>query len=194
MERKLESSSVLPVEKSHHEIGVDLLTYAINREEENIHIRLLRKMSFSASISNYINIFLLTLIILASTVYSIPVVVVRRLRNHPNILTVNWCLALGCLSVYWILLCLMSEHAFVFLYTSPTCTFFYYIQIMLVCQATYAFTITSVSRYFYVVCPNNRYAKSKQWLRSALCTQWFIGLILPLPIFARSLPVRVPPG
>ena len=147
-------------------------------------------MSSSTAAPNYVNVFILILIILASTVYSIPIATVRRLRSQHNILTANLCLGLIFLLVYWIVFCLMSEHASEVFYTSPTCTIFLYIQYMLTGQAICAFTITSLNRYFYIVRPESRYLNSKRWLRFTVCGQWLLGVILPLPVFARNLPVR----
>ena len=66
----------------------------------------------------------------------------------------------------------------------------YYTGQMLSCQVAYAFSILSINRYLHVVYPTTRYLKWKKYLRAILCGQWLIGVILPLPIFARNLPVR----
>jgi Co/Zn/Cd efflux system component len=146
-------------------------------------------MSLTA-VPNYINVLILILIVLAAGLFLILIVTVRRLQNYHNILTANLCVASIGLSINYVVYFSMFENAFHSLFTSPTCTFMYYLQSMSACQPTCAFTIVSVNRYFFVVYPTTRYPTFKQYLRSILCGQWLLGLVLPLPMFARNLPVR----
>ena len=147
-------------------------------------------MTWNTAIPNYINMFILILIILVASIFFIPVVTVRRLQNHNNIYTSNLCFTWICLSIYFIVYLYMFENAFHSLSTSPTCTLMYYLQNMLTCQSTCALAILSINRYFSVVYPTTRYLKFKHYLRYIVCGQWIIGMILPLPMFARNLPVR----
>ena len=130
------------------------------------------EMSSSTTVPNYINIFILILIIMVTALYTIPVAMVRRLQTHYNILTTNLYLCFTGLSIYWIVFCLMSEYAAEALRTSPACILFLYIKQIFGFQVLYAFTIMSIYRYFYIVRSNHRLLKSKVWLRSAVCGQW----------------------
>lgn len=147
-------------------------------------------MSSNTTFPNYINIFILKLIIMVTALYSIPVASVRRLQTHYNILTANLYLCFIDLPIYYIAFCLMSEYAVEALHTSPACIFFLFIKQIFGFQVFDAFTILSIYRYLYIVRSNHRLLKSKLWLLSAVYGQWCIVVIYPLPILSINLRVR----
>lgn len=137
----------------------------------------------------FLNIFFLSLIFITSFIHCIPVISNRRFQHANNLLILNLCVTSNCCCFYWIGYYLTLHYAPENLFQDSTCNWVFYFQTMAACQVIYSFSIISLHRYFYIVHHTNRYFKSKQWLRLSIGVQWVVGFIVPLPIFARHLPV-----
>lgn len=148
-------------------------------------------MSNTMSMLIFLNVFFLLLIVIISFIHCIPVLSNRRFQHANNLLIFNLCITSNCCCLYWIGYYLTLHYAPDNLSHDSTCSWRFYFQTMTACQVIYSFTIISIHRYFYIVHHTKRYFKSKQWLCLSISIQWIVGLIIPLPIFARNLSVSV---
>ena len=139
----------------------------------------------------FFNIFFLILIVVTSLLHCIPVIGIRRFQHANNIVILNLCIASICCCFYWIGYYLTLQYAPEKLWIDPICTWISYVRTMAACQTIYAFSIISIHRYFYIVHHTNQYFKSVKWLRLSIGVQWLVGFIIPLPLFARNLPVFI---
>lgn len=138
-----------------------------------------------------VNILFYCLIIVACLIYSIPIIFVRRFRHKNNFLFLNLCLTSICCCIYWIVYYLMFRYARNTLFDNSTCTILYYLETVSVSEVIYSFIVVSIHRYFSIVYPTNQRYNSGQCFKMSIAIQWIAGLIIPLPLIARNLPVMI---
>jgi len=133
----------------------------------------------------------LTTVISLTLVYSIPLILIRRLRHRLHIFTISVCSAILCCSIYWLVYFVMTETNVQQFYNAKTCSLVFYMETMCTLQVPLAFTAVSIHRLCYVVYYNKFFFKSKRWISMCVVCQWIIGIVLSLPIFIRNGPVRI---
>jgi hypothetical protein len=133
----------------------------------------------------------LVLNIVLALVYSIPLIVIRRLRNRIHVFTINACMATVCCCIYWLASDIMTQTNVQQFYSAKTCSLVLYAQTMCTIQVPLALMMVSIHRLCRVVYNNKIFFKSKQWVTVCVACQWIVGIVISLPIFLRNQTVRM---
>jgi hypothetical protein len=142
------------------------------------------------NIVTIIQFTVLSTVILLTLIYSFSLVLLQRFRHRLHIFTINVCASILCCSIYWLTNYVMIQTNVVQYYYIKTCSLVYYAQTMCTLQVVLAMIVVSIHRLCYVVYHNNIFLKSKKWTLMCVVCQWFVGMVMSLPAFIRSGPVR----
>ncbi|CAF1165135.1 unnamed protein product [Adineta steineri] len=133
------------------------------------------------NVTDIIQIFLFTFIIIVSNIYIILVLSKRTLRSAKfTWLTVNVCFA----SVIFAIMQLLSIGIRLnnIPDTSVSCHSKGFIIDMATCHIMYSHCISSLCRLFSIKYPHKPFFKSSRWLLINIGMSWFIGIFMALPL------------
>lgn len=140
---------------------------------------------------SFLQVCALSLNILLTLIYSIPLICFQRLRHRMHIFTINVCMAILCCSIYWLTAYIMTDTNVRQFYSAKTCSLVFYAQTMCTLQVPLALMVVSIHRLCCIVYYNKRFFKSKQWISMCVGCQWLVGIVLPLPLFIRNETVSI---
>ena len=146
-------------------------------------------MNEKSLVLNILNIISYFIILVISLIHWIVLISFGRSRQTTDLSLINFCFTVIFHSIFWIFYYLMLELALEFLFDNAHCTYLYYGQSLCTCQVTYSFMLMTLNRYLIITQPTNRLFHSCRWIMTCILCQWLIGLLLPLPLLARNLPV-----
>ena len=138
---------------------------------------------------NSIAVSLLILTVLLALIYSIPLLLVHRLRHHLNMYSLNVCLSTSVCSLFWIYIYAVTTINVRQLYTIPTCTMIAYLQVAFTIQIPLSLIVVSLHRYCFIVHQAKRFFRTKRWTVICFVSQWLAGFLLPAPLFIRDYSV-----
>jgi len=144
-------------------------------------------------IFSILRIILFGLIILVATIYSIPILFIRRFHHRNNILTLNICLVTICCCLYWVFFYTMLyiNISGTYQYMLNTCIFVYIVPTILTLQIPFSFVTVSVNRFCCVVYYHKNFFKTKRWILICILSQWIFGILCILPTLLGIQLVRV---
>lgn len=142
-----------------------------------------------AEIIALIRIGLFCIPIILAFVYSILLLFVRRFHHRINSLTLNICLAIICIAVYWISFFLLLQYYREHLFAQRTCWIVFYSQAVNSYLAPFAFVTLTIHRFLSIVYPTNGTFKSKHFLALCIFIQWITVFIVAIPYATHILPV-----
>ena len=140
-----------------------------------------------------IRLIFFALIILLALLYSVPILLVRRLQHCNNILTVNFCLASLCFGLLYLITYIVVEIDSTRLFALSTCALFLYSQMAVVAQVVLALLVISINRLCKIVFYTNNFFKQRRWVVVCIASQWIMGFLIVLPMFNRDKSVRMTP-
>jgi len=149
-------------------------------------------MSEVARIIISVQLMILSIIIILSWMYALPIIFIPRFHTVSNILTFNVCLVSFLCSLHWtIYYILYSFYPTVMNKCTLSCTVVPYFQTMVNCLVIYALIMITINRFFLVIYPNKPLFKRERWSIISSIVQWIISIILPLPYFTLSSKVNI---
>lgn len=134
-----------------------------------------------------VKIILLVTTLILGLLYISLTVVIQGLRTSLNVLMINVCVACIIRTCFWIVYNLLKMTNSPLMRYDDLCWFYSYAQNVSVCQVVYGFCAVSLNRYLIVVYSNNIYFKRRQWALICVLTQWFIGVLLPTPLWSSKV-------
>jgi len=145
-----------------------------------------------ARIIIFIQIILLSSIIVLTWIYALPIIFIQRFHTVTNILTCNVCFAGFLCSLHWAIYYLVySFYPNIINKSITSCTIVPYFQTMFTCLVVYSLTMITINRFFLVIYPNKTLFKRHTWSFISSVVPWIIAIILPLPYFTLSSKVNV---
>ncbi|CAF1035039.1 unnamed protein product [Adineta ricciae] len=136
--------------------------------------------SSSVSVSDIIQIPLLSLTIISSILYIILVLVKRATRaNKLNWYTINLCFASILLCIVMIIMCI--KRIFDISTSSLPCRLQAFLVNTSTCQLMYAHAVVTISRFLGIVHGNKRFFQSTLFLIGGLLLGWFIAFAVAVP-------------
>lgn len=149
-------------------------------------------MADPEQILSILRITLFGLIILVATVYSIPILFIRRFHHRNNILTLNICLAIIFCCLYWFIFYIMLDINMYGTYgfMIRACVFVYIVPAVLTLEIPFSLVTVSINRFFSIAYYNKHLFKTKKWIVICILGQWMLGVIFILPILSGIQPVR----
>lgn len=138
-----------------------------------------------------IRLILFALIIVLALVYSLPILLVRRLQHCNNILTVNFCVASFCFGLLYLTTYIVIEIDSTRLFAVSTCAVFMYFQMAVVAQVVLALLVISINRLCKIIFYTNNFFKRRRWVIACIGIQWIIGFVIMVPMVDRDETVRV---
>ena len=141
----------------------------------------------------YLRIILFGLIVIIASIYSLPIIILKRFHYRNNFITLNICVATIFSALYWFLFYLMFQLDTMetFRFMLRNCRFVSIVPVILTLQVPLSFVTGSINRFWAIVYHQNRWHKSKHSLIACIFTQWTVGTLLTLPILAGINPVRL---
>ena len=124
-----------------------------------------------------------------SLAYCIALFFTNRSQNSMHCFSINFSIASIFNCLFWIFYYFTIDYIIEILRSDSNCTYFYYAQALVTSQVTYSFMLMSFSRYLTVTRPNSQVFQSSRFTKTCFLSQWITGLVLPLPLIARNLPV-----
>jgi hypothetical protein len=145
----------------------------------------------ASSVIGVIQFCVLSIVILLTFVYSIPLILIRRFRHRLHVFTINVCMAISCCSIYWLVYYIMTDVNVQEFYKTSTCSLVFYAQTMCTLQVPLALMAVSIHRLCGVVYHSKPFFRSKLWVSMCVVCQWLMGIVISLPIFIRNQTVRI---
>ena len=137
-------------------------------------------------ILNPIQAGLLILTILLALIYSIPLLLVRRLRHYLNMYSLNVCLSTSVCCLFWIYIYAAGRINVRQLYSMPTCTIIAYLQVAFTIPIPLSLVVVSVHRYCFIVHQAKPFFRTKGWTVICFVSQWLAGFLLPSLQFVKD--------
>ena len=138
-----------------------------------------------------IRLIFFALIIVLALIYSLPILLVRRLQHCNNILTVNFCVASFCFGLLYLTTYIVIEIDSTRIFAVNTCAVFMYFQMAVVTQVVLALLVISINRLCKIIFYTNNFFKRRRWVIACIGCQWIIGFVIMMPMIARDETVRV---
>jgi len=148
-------------------------------------------MEIDLRVFSFIEVLILTIIILFAFIYSIPIICIRRFHQHNNLLTLNVCLAtiLCCLS--WLAIFTIPLLANPYDKSRESWMYLNIPQTVFTIQVPFSFVVSSIHRYCSIVYHTKIFFKTKRWLIICIGGQWILAFILSIPNLACVCMVRI---
>lgn len=129
-----------------------------------------------------INLTCLVLACILTTIYLLPIVLVRRFHTTANILTGNVCLTSISCGTYWIISNVIGKF-YPSVSIQPAAQYFLsaYFEVMFNSLLVHSLAIITVNRYVTIRYPNKLFFKRRTWPFVSSIIQWIISIILPIP-------------
>ena len=126
-----------------------------------------------------VDIAILFVTMLFSSIYLLPIVVVRRFHTAANILTGNVCLTTFLGALFWIIDWILRSFSPTFLDLSATsCVLLIYCESMFNGLIIYALVMITVNRFFVARYSAEHFFRSKTWPTLLAGSQWVLVLAL----------------
>ena len=129
----------------------------------------------------YVQLTIFALIFILASFYSISTLVLFRLYQLNQLLTVNVCLAaIGC-SAYWISFYTTLTFFPEYLMNPDLCPVLSYFEMMCTLQFSLSLIAVSVHRCCSIINHANGFFKTGKWIILCIASQWTLGFLLATP-------------
>ena len=135
-------------------------------------------MSNAAYILWIVQIIIAVLILCLALLYSIPVILIRRLHKNNTLLTLNLSLITAGSVCYWILYFALFEQRSNTIISKRVCAFINIVQMLATIQVIFSIVTVSLHRCFLIIFHTKVFFRSKRWIVTCLLGQWILALIV----------------
>ena len=145
----------------------------------------------SAAILSIVEIIIVSITVLLSLTYSLPIIIVRRFQHRNNVFTLNVCLTtILCSVVYGITVIspLLDDAYLHFIHSRP---WLFSIQNIAGVSLLLSFGLVAVHRCCSIVYHQNRFFRTKQWVMACLGGQWILATLICIPVLIHWRWVRL---
>ena len=148
-------------------------------------------MVIVADIINRIIVVLLVLTIIASLVYIIPILFVRRFHTLNNVFTINLSFTTISCSIFWLIITIISTYFSDYHFDSVSCYLLNFFGLHCTIQVPLTLVEVSVHRLCSIIYHTKPFFKTKRWATLCIISQWMTGIILSLPLLSPNNMVRI---
>lgn len=125
---------------------------------------------------------MLSIAVVLTVFYLIVITARKRFHTTNNLLTANFCLAIGLAGLFWIIHNIISSiYPFIDQISSAYCMFLRMGPDLFNSLGLYALTMVSINRYMVIAHPNKRFFRKHQWFFISSGIQWFVVILLNIP-------------
>lgn len=145
----------------------------------------------TVSILSYTKITLYIIPMLMGIIYVLPNILIKRLRNPLNLLTVNIALGIIVCMLFWIVYTFMFVYDIETLYSEARCNLLFCSLLACSVAPSLATILVSMNRYFTIIYSARPFFKRIKWVGISIIIQWIACIIVAIPIMPTRLPVRI---
>ena len=127
-------------------------------------------------------LIILSMAVVLTIIYVIPVIAVKRFHTTNHLLTANFCSAIGLAALFWIINnTITAAYPSIDQVSSAYCMFLRIGPDLFNSLGLYALTMISVNRFLIVAYPNKRLFKQSRWFFISAAIQWIIVILMNIP-------------
>jgi len=128
-----------------------------------------------------LNITILGLLIVSSTIYLLPLLCLSRFHTISNAFTGNVAFAIWFSASSWFIIMILTNYKTEIFNTSASCLIINFFQTFSTIHIPLALISVSLNRVCSIIYPAKAYFRSKHWTVVSIGSQWILGFLLSLP-------------
>jgi len=149
-------------------------------------------MNLGDQITAIIDISLLSIAVVISFIYILPIIFVQRFHTTTNILTGNVGISAIVCGVFWIGLNVVRNfYPFLFYQSASSCTCLEYLPVLVNALLIYSFVVVTINRYLTIIYSTKPFFKRRTWAFLSIVVHWFVCFLISIPNLVISIQVRI---